>query len=112
VKYKVELTQDARLDLLAIIEFYQQTAGDSIAKSMLAVIQTALESLEELPTRGHKPHELHSIRTATELEVIVDRYRIIYLLKNETVFVIAIFDGRQDVKAHLSKRRSRLYQKI
>jgi len=112
VKYKVELTQDAQSDLLAIIEFYQQTAGDIIAESMLGMIQAALESLVDLPMRGHKPHELHPIKTATELEVIVDRYRIIYLLKNETVFVIAIFDGRQDVKTHLSKRRSRLYQKI
>jgi plasmid stabilization system protein ParE len=111
VKYKIELTRDAQLDLLAIADFYQQTAGDDVAKRILATIQTALVSLVELPTRGHKPHELYTLQAAAELQIVVDRYRIIYLLQHEIVYVIAVFDGRQDVRTHLAKRRSRLYQR-
>lgn len=112
MKYKIELTRDAQLDILAIAEFYQQTAGDDVAEKMLATIQTALVSLVELPARGHKPHELYALQAATELEIVVDRYRIIYLLQTEIVYVIAIFDGRQDMRTHLAKRRSRLYRHI
>jgi plasmid stabilization system protein ParE len=39
-----------------------------------------------------------------QLETIVEKTRIIYEIKANSVFVIAIFDGRQNVQAHLLQR--------
>ncbi len=108
MSYMVELATDAQQDLIAIVEYYHSKAGPGPASVWLSQIETALRSLQDQPLRGHRPHELHGIRVAKELEIIVARYRILYQIRDKTVYVIAIFDGRQDVKHHLQKRRSRL----
>lgn len=57
-----------------------------------------------MPSRGHKPHELYQIPKVDVLEIISGNCRIIYKIKPKIVYIIAILDGRQDVKAHLIKR--------
>lgn len=103
--YKVTLTHDAREDVRAIAEYYLSKAGKTMAGKIIDSIETAILSLQTQPKRGHKPHELYGMASFAELEIIVDRYRIIYLLREQNVFVIAVFDGRQNVQRHLSKRR-------
>jgi plasmid stabilization system protein ParE len=72
-------------------------------------IKQAINSLSFQPIRGHKPHELYKINIAKQLEIIIDKIRIIYEIKESTVFVMAVFDGRQNVQAHLLKRIQKLH---
>jgi plasmid stabilization system protein ParE len=104
VSYNVELTAQAQLDLLQIIEYCASKVDSAFAEKKLVEIEQAVNSLSHQPTRGHKPHELHNISTSKQLEIIINRIRIIYQIRNNNVFVTAIFDGRQNVQAHLLKR--------
>ncbi len=106
--FSVELTREAAEDLLAIGEYYYSHAGANVAEQILTEIESAIASLSAQPERGHLPHELYSIRNAKEREIIAGRYRILYQIKHRSVYVIAIFDGRQNVKTHLLNRRTRL----
>ena len=73
-------------------------------------IEVKVQSLREMPERGHQPHELYQVPNGLIFEIISNQYRIIYkiMAKRVIVIVIAIFDGRQDVKLHLSKRLTSL----
>jgi toxin ParE1/3/4 len=67
-----------------------------------------VQSLKQLPQRGHVPHEIEGVGESTVLEIIAGYYRIIYELSGKEVTVFAVFDGRQDVRTHLMKRKRRL----
>lgn len=104
MKYDVLLTDQATLDLLQIVEYFTAKVSLIFAEKKLIEIEKMINSLSFQPSRGHKPHELYKINTAKQLEVIVDKIRIIYQIKDNNVFVTAIFDGRQNVQAHILKR--------
>jgi len=106
--YVVTLQEAAMEDILAIVEYYQKNAGRSVATQIYQQINDAILSLENMPHRGHPPHELRQAVTTDILEVIAGHYRIIYQCTEPEVVVFAVFDGRQDVRTHLKKRRRRL----
>lgn len=102
--HSVELTQQAQLDLQQMVEYYISKVDSVFAEKKLVELEQAINSLSYQASRGHKPHELYTISTAKQLEIIVNSIRIIYEIKNNNVFIMAIFDGRQNVQAHLFKR--------
>lgn len=64
------------------------------AEKKLVEIEQVVNSRAFQPTRGYKPHERYTISTAKQLEIIVNKIRIIYKIKNNNVFITAIFEGR------------------
>lgn len=104
MKYNISLTEQASLDLLQIMEYFTAKVSLIFAEKKLIEIEEVIASLSFQPTRGHKPHELYKINTSNQLEIIVNKTRIIYEIKSNNIFVTAIFDGRQNVQAHLLKR--------
>jgi len=102
--FSVELTQQAKADLLNIAQYYLSKAGVDVATSIIDSLEHTVQSFSEYPERSQKPHELYEISNGSIFEIISEQYRIIYKLMAQRVVVIAIFDGRQDVKAHLTKR--------
>lgn len=109
MQFKIELTLFAQSDLLLIGEYYLSKAGVEVAQGILKSIEDAIDTLTSQPKRGHKPHELYDIVNTNYLEIIANRYRIIYQIKDNIIYIIAILDGRQDVKTHLLKRLSYIH---
>jgi toxin ParE1/3/4 len=109
MKFSVELTQQAKADLLNIAQYYLSKAGIDVAASIVDTLEVKVQSLSEHPERGHKPHEIYQVSNGLIFEIISGHYRIIYKLMAQRVVIIAIFDGRQDVKSHLTKRLTSLH---
>lgn len=107
--FHVDLTHQATADLLNIAQYYLSKAGGDIAASIIDAIEIKIQSLSEMPERGHQPHELYQVPNSLIFEIISNQYRIIYKIMAKRVIVIAIFDGRQDVKLHLTKRLTSLH---
>ena len=107
--YNISLTEQASLDLLQIMEYFTAKVNLTFAEKKLVEIENMIKSLSFQPNRGHKPHELYKINAAKQLEIIADKVRIIYEIKGNDIFVTAIFDSRQNVKAHLLKRMQKLH---
>jgi len=107
--FTVKLTHHAKKDLLTIAQYYLSKAGSDVALALVDSIENTVQTLREMPERGHQPHELYHVPTVAIFEVISKSYRIIYKLMDDQVVVIAIFDGRQNVKAHLLKRLTSLH---
>jgi plasmid stabilization system protein ParE len=93
-------SQPAKADLRSIHDFI---AHDSThyAKKVVQDIREKTDILERLPKLGRKVAELDDEQVR---ELSLYSYRIIYEIKDEEIFVLAVAHKRQDLKAEDIKR--------
>ena len=84
-------TQRAHGDLISIGRFI---AEDNIinAKKWIRKLQARARQITDVPMSGYivPEFENNNIR-----EVFLENYRIVYLLQNETVLIITVFEGHK-----------------
>jgi len=87
-------TQPAKADLRSIHDFI---AHDSrhYAKKVVQDIREKTDILEQLPKRGTKIPELNDDQVR---ELSLYSYRIIYEIKEQGIFVLAVVHKRRDLK--------------
>ena len=87
-------TQPAKADLRSIHDFI---AHDSrhYAKKVVQDIREKTDILEQLPKRGKKIPELNDDQVR---ELSLYSYRIIYEIKAQGIFVLAVVHKRRDLK--------------
>ena len=95
LRYKVEVADRAKVMLGAHMKFLAQS-NPPAARAMKDKIVAAIRSLSEMPERC--PFFNGEFVTYNKHhKIIVDsRYLILYQIKDATVFVDYIIDGRQD----------------
>jgi toxin ParE1/3/4 len=102
--FSVSITAGARNDLRAIHSYIRENdsreKADYVAQSILRVIQT----LQEMPTRGVHPAELLNLGNRSYRELFFKPYRILYKIRENTVFIMLIADGRRDMQSLLADR--------
>ncbi len=101
--YQVFWTQTAQQDLRKIIEYIAADSKIQAKKVYLAIKQKAV-NLREMPLRGRIVPELRYYSVLTYRELISPPWRIIYKVEKETVWVLAIIDGRRNVEDILLER--------
>ena len=98
------LTDAALRDLETIDDYIYSFDSARKADDVLQKIETALESLAELPLRGAHPKELLQLGIRDYREIYFKPYRIIYRTGGQRVDVYLITDGRRDMQSLLSAR--------
>jgi Plasmid stabilization system protein len=104
VQYEVLLFEKAEKDLVSIYEYVLQEDGFRQAEAVEKRLLEALVSLGELPNRGKHPPEMTKLGISDYRELQVSPWRIFYYVIHDAVGVVAILDGRRDVKELLQKR--------
>lgn len=104
MRYKVDLTQSALVDLNDILDWISGNDSQERALNVLDEIEIRLNSLSRHPERGAVPPELREIGIDKYREVFFKPYRIIYHVAAERVIVNLIADGRRDMFALLQRR--------
>ena len=99
-KYDIIWAGVAENDLKEIIEYI---ATDSPANALKKIKQKA-SSLYTLPERGRIVPELQDQSIPLYRELIVPPWRIIYRISEMKVYVLSVFDARQNVEDILLKR--------
>ena len=102
--FRVQLTDDAALDLEEIYDYIERRGPAGRADYVLERIEEAFQSLSEYPRRGSYPRELVDIGIREYREVFVNPYRIVYRVAGSDVFVLLIADGRRDMRGLLERR--------
>jgi plasmid stabilization system protein ParE len=103
----VHYTTQAYEDLTSILLWLSEAHGLEGAEKVDLRLERAIASLESMPDRGRRVPELQSQGDANHRELIVAPYRIVYYALGREVWVIAIVDGRRDVKELLLARARR-----
>lgn len=103
-KYDVLLDTDAEDDLSDIYRYV--ALNDSIVQAdrLFEDIRRTCYSLRISPLRGNVPPELREIGVSEFREIRSKPYRIIYSIKQRTVTVHCILDGRRDMETLLQER--------
>ena len=104
MKYEVRIDNVAIDDLYAIYRYVAN--NDSLAKAdnLLENIQKAMLSLETMPARGNHPPEMQRWGILDFREIFFKPYRIIYEIRDKTVFIHAVLDGRRNCEDLLQQR--------
>lgn len=102
-RYQVYWAESAYHDLEEAIDFI---ASDSIneAIDIYRRIKERASTLERLPSRGRVVPELRFHNIASYRELIILPWRIIYRIEKQSVYVLAVFDGRRNVEDLLLAR--------
>jgi len=99
--YSLQWTTNAKNDLLDIVA-YIKTESPSTAKEIYQKIKA--HSSNFFPLKGRVVPELQKEGITLYRELIVAPWRIIYKVGNDTVYIMAIVDSRQNVEEILLQK--------
>ena len=103
-KYVVSLTSFAEADLQETINYFLVSRAVAQAEKLIDAIEKAKVTLETFPQRGSIPHELHTTGLRNIRQIIQWPHRILYMIQEFEVDIVAIVDGRRDIKSLLLQR--------
>jgi len=104
VRFKVNLSDSAEDDLFEIYKYVFFNDSEEQAEKLISKLHEKCLYLQEYPSRGHVPPELHLLGINEFLEINYKPYRIIYQVIGKIVFVHCILDGRRDMQKLLQER--------
>jgi len=87
-----------------INDYYLKQVSDAVAATILNQLNKSVLSLQKLPERGSVPQELLNTGITRYRQIMCDRYRIIYRVKENSVYVMMVIDGRRDIATSLFRR--------
>jgi addiction module RelE/StbE family toxin len=94
-------TDESKRDLKAIGDYLRKSSAE-FAETVVFQIYESVGRLYDFPRLGRVVPEfnIHDIR-----ELIHDGYRIVYLLHEDEVHILAVLHGKQDLVKKLSRRK-------
>ena len=101
--YKVQWTSNAKEDLLSIVAYIKEDSP-TIAREIYQKIKKKANSSNFFPLRGRVVPELQKEGITMYRELISSPWRIMYKVDNDTVYIMAIFDSRQNVEELLLQK--------
>ena len=101
--YKVKWTSNAKEDLLNIVDYIKQDSARS-ARKVYKQIKDKAHSGNFFPFRGRVVPELQRQGITIYRELVENPWRIMYKIENDTVYIMAIFDARQNVEELLLQK--------
>ncbi len=101
--YNIKWTSSAKEDLLSIVAYIKEDSP-TIAREVYQKIKSKANSSNLFPLRGRVVPELQKEGITMYRELISSPWRIIYKVDNDTVYIMAIFDSRQNVEELLLQK--------
>jgi plasmid stabilization system protein ParE len=101
--YKVQWTSNAKEDLLNIVAYIKEESP-TIARDIYEKIKEKAHSSNLFPLRDRVVPELQKEGITIYRELISSPWRIMYKVDNDTVYIMAIFDSRQNVEELLLQK--------
>ena len=101
--YVVKWTSNAKEDLLNIVDYIKKDSL-SAARKVYEQIKEKAQSSNFFPLRGRVVPELLKEGITIYRELIEQPWRIMYKIENDTVYIMAIFDSRQNVEELLLQK--------
>ena len=102
-RFKVIWTKNAELDLELIIE-YVKINSINTAKKIFVEIKQECNKLYTLPERKRVVPEFQTIGIIKYREIIYKRWRIIYKIDDEKVYVLIVVDSSRNLEDILFQR--------
>ena len=102
-QYKVSWAIIAESDLISIILYIAEESPTN-ALNILNKIKEKASSLKQFPESGRIVPELQDQGINLYREIIVSPWRIVYRISGKEVYVLTVFDSRQNAEDVLLKK--------
>ncbi len=102
-KFEIIWTKSATFDLEDIIKYIKCDSKDK-AKQIFYEIKAICDDLYYFPKRNRIVPELMNISIAKYREIIHKRWRIIYKIDDQKVYILALIDASRNLEDILLKR--------
>ena len=103
-KCEVLLTEGAEQDLESIYDYIAEFDCKANADYVLDRLLEVVESLSTFPERGAFPKELVVLGIRDYRQTAFKRYRMIYRVMGQKVYIYVIADSRRDMQSLLARR--------
>jgi plasmid stabilization system protein ParE len=100
----VVFLRSAALDLKELKNYIVKNFGKEIWQVSYRKIREAVRTLQTFPLEGKIPEELESLNLTQYCQVISGMNRIIYEVRQQTIYIHIVCDTRKDMKSLLTKR--------
>jgi len=102
-EFVVQWSKGAEFDLEQIIEYIKVDSIES-AKKIFFEMKEACDALYYFPQRKRIVPELQQIGISKYREIIFKRWRVIFKVEAEVVYVLMVLDSRRDMEDLLFQR--------
>jgi len=108
MKHAVVILKSAEHDLQDLRGYLLKKFGRSAWLESYAAIKAAIDNLSVFPCSGSVPDALEKINLGQYRQVIAGKNRIIYEVRQATIYVHIVADCRRDMKTLLTQRLLRV----
>ncbi len=96
-KYKVLWTAQAIKDLSDIVSYIAEDKSLT-AQNVYSLIQEKCKTLALFPEQGKISPELKELGLTSYREIVVNVWRIMYVVRDKNIYVLTVFDSRRDLE--------------
>lgn len=100
-RYRVEWTEEAEGDALGIIGYFDSRLN---AERVITRFESKAEALVIFPESGRIVPELRRIGVMSYQEVFTGSWRMLYEIRGQVIFIVAVLDARRDLADVLFER--------
>lgn len=108
MKYQVHLLESAKHDLIEIRSYIIKNFSIAIWKKTYSKIKNALRNLTTIPFSGAIPEEIDKLNIFQYRQIVSEKNRIIYEIRQQNIYIHIIVDARKDMCSLLTKRLLRM----
>ncbi|AMO97612.1 plasmid stabilization system family protein [Collimonas fungivorans] len=108
MSFQVVFLNSAKLDLQELKAYITKNFGHETWQASYGKLKEAVLGLEDFPLKGKVPEEIQSLNLTQYRQVISGMNRIIYEIRQQTVFIHIVCDTRKDMRSLLTKRLLRI----
>jgi toxin ParE1/3/4 len=105
---QIVILESAEQDLKLLRNYIIKHFSVDVWRSSYANIKQAIRNLQAFPQVGAMPDELEKLNLTQYRQVLSGLNRIIYELRQETIYIHIIVDSRRDLSGLLARRLLRL----
>ncbi len=108
MSYAVVFLHQAELDLEELKSYVIKNFSQDTWKESYARIKKSVLSLKKFPYSGHVPDEMKSLNLDQYRQVISGMNRIIYEVRQNTLYIHIVCDARREMRSLLTRRLLRM----
>ena len=104
MSFKVVILQSAETDLKELRTYLTKHFSAQTWQSTFASLKAAIRHLESLPYAGAIPEEIEKLNLNQYRQILSGMNRVIYEVREQTVYIHIVADTRKNLPALLMKR--------
>lgn len=102
------ILRGAEDDLKELRRYLVRNFGESVWRDTFDQIKRSVQAITTFPLRGAIPDELAELSLSQYRQVVSGKNRVVYEIRDQTIFIHLICDTRRDMRKLLSRRLLRV----